>query len=61
MVEAIRLRRYVPAQQRVMRSRRMTATQDFLTHYPQPPQARARAPAQIFLDRGSRTRVLRQP
>jgi F-type H+-transporting ATPase subunit gamma len=34
MVEAIRLRRYVPAQQRVVRTVE-GAMQDFLTHYPQ--------------------------
>ena len=51
MVEAIRLRRYVPAQQRVVRTVE-AATQDFLTHYPQPLQAGA-APGEIFLVVGS--------
>lgn len=37
-VETLRLRRYVPAQQRVVRSVE-AATQDFLTHYPQALQA----------------------
>lgn len=34
-VETVRLRRYVPAQQRVVQTVE-AATQDFLTHYPQP-------------------------
>ena len=51
MVEAIRLRRYVPAQQRVMRTVD-AATQDFLTHYPQLPYASAQA-GEIFLVIGS--------
>jgi len=51
MVEAIRLRRYVPAQQRVMRTVE-AATQDFLTHYPQLPHADAAA-GETFLVVGS--------
>ena len=51
MVEAIRLRRYVPAQQRVVRTVE-AATQDFLTHYPQPLHAGAAA-GEIFLVVGS--------
>jgi F-type H+-transporting ATPase subunit gamma len=51
MVEAIRLRRYVPAQQRVVRTVE-AATQDFLTHYPQPLHAGA-AGGEIFLVVGS--------
>jgi F-type H+-transporting ATPase subunit gamma len=51
MVEAIRLRRYVPAQQRVVRTVE-AATQDFLKHYPQPQDAGA-APGEIFLVVGS--------
>jgi F-type H+-transporting ATPase subunit gamma len=51
MVEAIRLRRYVPAQQRVVRTVE-AATQDFLTHYPQLLQASAAA-GEILLVVGS--------
>jgi F-type H+-transporting ATPase subunit gamma len=51
MVEAIRLRRYVPAQQRVVRTVE-AATQDFLTHYPQPLHSGASA-GEIFLVVGS--------
>jgi F-type H+-transporting ATPase subunit gamma len=51
MVEAIRLRRYVPAQQRVVHTVE-AATQDFLTHYPQSLHAGA-ATGEIFLVVGS--------
>ena len=51
IVEAVRLRRYVPAQQRVVRTVE-AATQDFLTHYPQPLHAGAAA-SEIFLVVGS--------
>jgi len=51
MVEAIRLRRYVPAQQRVVHTVE-AATQDFLIHYPQPLHAGA-ALGEIFLVVGS--------
>ena len=51
MVEAIRLRRYVPAQQRVVHTIE-AAIQDFLTHYPQSLHAGA-ATGEIFLIVGS--------
>ena len=51
MVEAIRLRRYVPAQQRVVHTVE-AATQDFLTHYPQSLHAGVAA-GEIFLVVGS--------
>jgi len=51
MVEATRLRRYVPAQQRVVRTVE-AATHDFLTHYPQPLPAPAAA-GEFFLVVGS--------
>lgn len=51
VVEAVRLRRYVPAQQRVVRTVE-AATQDFLTHYPQPLHGRTSA-GEIFLIVGS--------
>jgi len=50
-VEALRLRRYVPAQQRVVRTVE-SATQDFLTHYPQSLQVPTGA-ERIFLVVGS--------
>jgi len=49
MVEATPLRRYVPAQQRVVRTVE-AATHDFLTHYPQPLPAAA---GEFFLVVGS--------
>jgi F-type H+-transporting ATPase subunit gamma len=51
MVEAVRLRRYVPAQQRVVRTVEQ-ATQDFLSHYPQPMPAPQEA-ASLFVAVGS--------
>jgi F-type H+-transporting ATPase subunit gamma len=51
MVEALRLRRYVPAQQRVVHTVE-AATQDFLVHYPQPLQPPAGA-GEIVLVVGS--------
>jgi len=51
MAEAIRLRRYVPAQERVVRTVEL-AMEDFLTHYPQPLATRRDA-GQIFLVVGS--------
>jgi len=51
IAEAIRLRRYVPAQQRVIATVD-AATQDFLAHYPQLPKLAA-SPSGIFLVVGS--------
>jgi F-type H+-transporting ATPase subunit gamma len=51
MVETVRLRRYVPAQQRVARTVEQ-ATQDFLVHYPQALRAPEGA-GRIFLVVGS--------
>jgi F-type H+-transporting ATPase subunit gamma len=51
VVEAVRLRRYVPAQQRVVRTVEQ-GMQDFLTHYPQPMPGPEEA-ASLFVAVGS--------